>query len=166
MGRGRAAGLFVSSIKELKNFLEATKLENAFDGVPKVSKLQEFASKEWTSQTRDLVPIDANLLRTGFQPKMVENYVKGGERLGLEKFQQIILSRDAQDGLGKRLHDLASALEWIFVDSIESIEVLEGEQVVYDVTVPDYHNFVGGHQPMILHNTVTLHSVAKWADAK
>jgi V/A-type H+/Na+-transporting ATPase subunit A len=165
-GKREGRRLIVGSVKELKNFLVATKLEGAFDGVPKVSKLQEFASKKWTSQTRDLVPIDANLLRTGFQPKIVENYVKGGERLGFEKFQQLVLIRSTHDGLGSRLHDLSSALEWIFVDAIQSIEVLEGERVVYDVTVPDYHNFVGGHQPMILHNTVTLHSVAKYADAK
>ncbi|MDV3244285.1 MAG: V-type ATP synthase subunit A [Nitrososphaerales archaeon] len=166
---GRRAGrsLIVSSIKELRNFLDSTRMtEGAVKSVGKVSSLIEFASKKWSSQTRDLVPIDANLLRTGFKSKVVENYVAGGERLGITKFQELVLSRSSGDILGKRLHDLANALEWVFVDQISSIEVLEGEQVVYDVTVPDYHNFVGGYQPMILHNTVTLHSIAKYADAK
>lgn len=64
------------------------------------------------------------------------------------------------------LNQVSHVNEWVFVDRISNVEVIEGEQVVYDVTVPKHHNFVGGHQPMLLHNTVTLHSVAKWADAK
>jgi V/A-type H+-transporting ATPase subunit A len=166
--RGKREGrrLIVSSVRELRNFLSATGLDVRFDSVVKVSLLREFASKEWSSQTRDLVPIDTNLLRTGFKPKAVENYVKAGERLGISKFEQLMLVRSSADIVGRRLHNLAEALEWVFVDEIESMESVEGEQVVYDVTVPDYHNFVGGHQPMILHNTVSLHSVAKYADAK
>ena len=165
-GKRKGHRLIVTSVKELRNFLKGAGLQEWHGEVVKVARAQEFAKKEWTSQTRDLVPIDANLLRTGFKPKAVENYVSAGERLGIAKFQELVLQRSSSDLLGKRLHDLADALEWVFVDRVESIEVLEGEQTVYDVTVPDYHNFVGGHQPMILHNTVTLHSVAKYADAR
>ena len=165
-GRREGRRVIVSSIKELRNFLGATELEQRFAKVEKVSTLIGFSSKDWSSQTRDLVPIDANLLRTGFNRKAVENYTRGGERLGIEKFRELIVTRSSEDMLGERLHSLAEALEWVFVDPIESIDAIQGEQVVYDVTVPDYHNFVGGHQPMILHNTVTLHSIAKYADAR
>jgi V/A-type H+-transporting ATPase subunit A len=166
-GKREGRRLIVSSIKELRNFIHATRPEEeGFGNIEKVSALVAFASKDWSSQTRDLVPIDANLLRTGFNSKSVENYTEAGERLGIEKFREIMVTRSSNDLLGRRLHELAEALEWVFVDAIESINVVEGEQVVYDVTVPDFHNFIGGHQPMILHNTVTLHSVGKWADAK
>jgi len=166
--RGKRMGrrLIVTSIMELRNFVGSTGLAAGFDGVRKVSLLREFSSKEWSSRTRDLVPIEANLLRAGLMPKAVENYVAGGERLGIAKFRELVLARTSADVLGRRLHELAEALEWVFLDRIEKVDVIEGERVVYDVTVPDFHNFVGGHQPMLLHNTVTLHSVAKWADAK
>ncbi len=165
-GKRRGRRLIVSSIKELRNFLEATRLEEGCAEVEKVNKIVEHASKEWTSQTRDLVPIDANLLKAGFSAKQVDNYVRGGERLGIAKFQELVLKGGLSEGISKRLSELAKALDSVFVDRIEKIEVLEGEQPVYDITVPDYHNFIGGHQPMLLHNTVTLHSIAKYADAK
>ena len=166
-GQREGRRLMTSGVKELRNFLRATSLvESGFAGVEKVSRVVDFSSKDWSGQTRDLVPIDANLLRTGFAPRSVQNYTVGGERLGIEKFRELVVTRASDDLLGKRLHGLAETLEWVFVDSVQAIEEIEGDQVVYDVTVPDYHNFVGGHQPMILHNTVSLHSVAKYADAK
>jgi V/A-type H+-transporting ATPase subunit A len=166
-GKRERHRIIVNSVNELRSFLRNTSQEETgFGEVEKVAGLAAFASKEWSSQTRDLVPIDANLLRTGFGRKAVENYTRGAEGLGMEMFRQPVAAQSQEDYLGKRLHDFAEALEWVFVDQIQSIEELEGESTVYDVTVPEYHNFVGGHQPMILHNTVTLHSVAKWADAK
>jgi V/A-type H+/Na+-transporting ATPase subunit A len=166
-GKREGHRLLISSIKELRNFLRATNLiGTGFSSVSKVGSLSSFSSKDWSSQTRDLVPIDANLLRTGFDQNAVENYVRGGERLGIAKFQELMVSRSFADPLGSRLNELAEALEFVFVDRISDIETVDGEREVYDVTVPEYHNFVGGLQPMILHNTVTLHSVAKYADAK
>ncbi len=165
---GKRAGnrLIVSSIKELRNFLEVTSLDQTFGELGKVGGIREHAAKEWTSQTRDLVPIDANLLRASFKGKIIENYVRGGERLGSAKFQELVQLGGTSAGVARRLAELAEALQFVFLDRIEMIEVLEGEQTVYDITVPDFHNFVGGHQPMILHNTVSLHSIAKYADAK
>jgi V/A-type H+-transporting ATPase subunit A len=164
-GKSEGRRLIVTSTKELRNFLQATSLAERYPDVNKVSIVKEFASKDWSSQTRDLVPIDANLLSTGFGRKEVENYTTQGERLGIE-FRELMVTRSTGDFLGRRLHDLARALEWVFVDRIEKMEPLEGEETVYDVTVPDYHTFIGGNQPMILHNTVSLHSVAKYADAR
>ncbi len=165
-GKREGQRLLVSSIKELRNFLEATDLTRQFASVSKIRALVEFARKDWSSQTRDLVPIDANLFRTGFDRKAVENYTRGGERIGAAKFQELVLSRLSDDSLDRRLSDLAAALEFVLLDQITEMEFAEGEQTVYDVTVPDDHNFIGGAQPFILHNTVTLHSVAKYADAK
>ncbi|MBI3859692.1 MAG: V-type ATP synthase subunit A [Thaumarchaeota archaeon] len=165
--QGKRAGrrIIVSSIKELRNFYRETGLE-AVREVAKVRKIREHAPKEWSSQTRDVVPIDASLLRSGFAPNVVENYVRGGERLGIAKFQELVMDVSASESISRRLGSLAKAMESVFVDRIDAIDVIEGDQVVYDITVPDFHNFVGGHQPMLLHNTVTLHSVAKWSDAK
>ncbi len=50
-------------------------------------------------------------------------------------------------------------------DPVDSIEVNREVKTVYDLTVPETHNFVGGNAPMILHNTVIQHQLAKWSDA-
>ncbi|MBS3790583.1 MAG: V-type ATP synthase subunit A, partial [Candidatus Thermoplasmatota archaeon] len=50
-------------------------------------------------------------------------------------------------------------------DPVDSIEVKEESKDVFDLTVPETHNFVGGNSPMILHNTVIQHQLAKWSDA-
>jgi V/A-type H+/Na+-transporting ATPase subunit A len=54
----------------------------------------------------------------------------------------------------------------IFYDKIVKIEKIKKPTDVYDITVPTYHNFIGGFAPMFLHNTVTLHQLAKWSDAQ
>jgi V/A-type H+/Na+-transporting ATPase subunit A len=166
--RGQRNGkrLIVSSVGELRNFTKSVGLDATLTVTPKASKLRKFSEKEWSSQTRDLVPMDANLLRVGFRRKAVENHASGGESPGIAKSRHLIQELSPADALGLRLHNLAEALETVFVDRVEEIETIEGPQQVFDVTVPDYHTFVGGHQPMILHNTVTLHSIAKWADSK
>ncbi|MFH1255810.1 MAG: V-type ATP synthase subunit A [Candidatus Diapherotrites archaeon] len=61
---------------------------------------------------------------------------------------------------------LADALEYVFCDKIVEIRKLEGEADVYDLTVPETHNFIGGFSPMILHNTVTQQALAKWSDTE
>lgn len=38
--------------------------------------------------------------------------------------------------------------------------------LVYDLTVPEVHNFVGGNLPTFLHNTVTEQQLSKWCDAQ
>ncbi len=54
----------------------------------------------------------------------------------------------------------------VYLDRIVKLEVIEGDGEVYDLTVPGLHNFVGGFYPSLLHNTVMLHQIAKWADAR
>ncbi len=54
----------------------------------------------------------------------------------------------------------------VYLDPIVQIESFEETRPVYDLTVEGSHNFVGGDNPFTLHNTVTLHQFAKWADAQ
>jgi len=51
-------------------------------------------------------------------------------------------------------------------DKVVDVRVEEKETIVYDITVPGTHNFVGGLIPTVLHNTVTLHSLAQWSAAR
>ncbi len=47
----------------------------------------------------------------------------------------------------------------IFWDEIKSIELLEGKFKVYDITVPEHHNFVAND--IIVHNSYSLGSIAE-----
>ena len=48
----------------------------------------------------------------------------------------------------------------LFWDEILEVNRLKGEFTVYDLTVPHTHNFIGGHGPLILHNTTMAHALA------
>jgi V/A-type H+-transporting ATPase subunit A len=62
---------------------------------------------------------------------------------------------------------LTELLESLFCDEIvEVTEESSGPYDVFDVALPEYGaNFVGGHGPVLLHNTVTQQQLAKWADS-
>ncbi|MGI0080657.1 MAG: V-type ATP synthase subunit A, partial [Nitrososphaerales archaeon] len=165
--RGKREGhrLLISSQKQISNFLSSVFPEGtAYNTVRKVASARNYAqATNGKSQTRDLVPLDAGLLSHLFSPEMVYNYVENGERLGAYKFSQLMQLAGAQ--AMSALHSLSEALNWVAIEQIETIDLIEGEQVVYDITVPGTHNFIGGHFPMILHNTVAQQQLAKWADA-
>lgn len=115
----------------------------------------------------DVVPVTSGTLReiTGnygmLKGKGLQN---GTTHRELSKYasgsQQAVLADP-----GERLSTLSRALEHVFCDEIQEIDVIERTADVYDLTVPETHNFIGGEIPMILHNTVTQQSLAKWSDA-
>jgi V/A-type H+-transporting ATPase subunit A len=51
-------------------------------------------------------------------------------------------------------------------DPIVKIELIEGPMEVFDLTVPSTNRFLAGEKPLIVHNTVTQHSLAKFSDAQ
>ncbi len=62
--------------------------------------------------------------------------------------------------------DLDSAIgipKGVITDEIESVELIDKDTMVYDLVVPETHNFVGGVDPVIFHNTVLLQTLTKWA---
>ena len=81
------------------------------------------------------------------------------------KLTRVAASQSIRSDAGGRLNRLSLALEYVFCDEIQEMEVIEKNAEVYDLTVPETHNFIGGEIPMILHNTVTQQSLAKWSDA-
>jgi len=130
------------------------------------------AGDHWTSF--DTVPVDprrlealkdevgyGNLLDAGIEPF---NYI-GGESMGRDKF---IAAAGAGTGTvaGGGLAAFARLLEHFYCDEIVSVEIEDGPLEVYDLTVPETHNFVGGRFPMLLHNTVTQHQLSKWSDTE
>ena len=69
-----------------------------------------------------------------------------------------LLMRESTLSLYKQLSEALYSLVFlsradIYWDTVTDIRVEEGETTVYDLTVPGTGNFVGGHGPVILHNT-------------
>ena len=161
--------ILVSGKKEITKF--AKSILNNSPNLDKVSRIHKYlTSKADGRMVRDVIPISSSALKEmikGFSRKYFEsqrvwirNYTRGGENLSL-----ISLLKLAEMTKEERLVNLAQALEWVYLDPIEEIKVIKKEHVVYDITVEDTHNFVGGEIPTILHNTVTLQQLAKWSDA-
>ncbi len=168
----RYTRLYITGIPELRSLYE-----QIFSSTPElplaVEIWQYIASKAENRLTRDIVPLSPTLLheflsrhsgrlkKAGFE---LYNYTKLGERVGA---QMLLKACDTVGNvLPSQLVGLAEALCNVFFDMVENVEILEGDFTVLDLTVPLVHNFIGGYNPTILHNTVTLHQLAKWSDAK
>ena len=101
----------------------------------------------------------------------LDNYTRKGETPSIDTLQrinEIIDSCETQISkeTKEKLQGILSLLEQVYFDRIKKIEITESNVPVYDITVEKTHNFVGGVLPFTLHNTVTLHQLAKWADAE
>ncbi len=155
--------------EELENFYDKTYTDHR-----KYRAIERYLNKS----TRyfkgvDSVRISPDLVRKKFENSgltrklfkdngiKIANYTTQRERMSvpvLRKFSNIIadehLIRIAENHLGHFLPD-----------PVTSIELKDEVKTVYDLTVPETHNFVGGNAPMILHNTVIQHQLAKWSDA-
>jgi V/A-type H+-transporting ATPase subunit A len=158
---------------------EFATLADAIDdgsGHPKLEAISQYARATTGNTNVDTVPVGADTMRelaelasyTEFTDEGVEPYnvTDLGQSPSRETFAAI--DRVVADGgttAADRVAGVSEALEDVFFDPIVDIEVVEGDQTVYDVTVPGTHNFIGGDVPSLLHNTVTQHQLAKWADA-
>lgn len=126
----------------------------------------------WTS--KDPVPVSGEYLREFYEnagTPYTELKNRGVEIHNFIGKNQEIPSKESFTTIAKTLNDenlikfATNHMEHIYCDKITSIEEINQNCDVYDITVPQTHNFVGGHAPMILHNTVTQQSIAKWSDA-
>ncbi|MFX0069191.1 MAG: V-type ATP synthase subunit A [Promethearchaeota archaeon] len=100
----------------------------------------------------------------------LRNYTKQGETPSLGTVRLITEILDTHETridpeILKKLQDITKASEHIYFDRIAKIEIEEEDIPVFDITVDETHNFVGGILPFTLHNTVMLHQLAAWADS-
>ncbi len=82
-----------------------------------------------------------------------------------QNFAVQVFAKMASESKQEKLTKLAGALEYIFLDEITEVNQIDEKTDVYDLVVPETHNFIGGDAPMLLHNTVIQHQLAKWSDA-
>jgi len=170
--KGRYSRLIISGVRELRTLFELILSE--VPHLPLSKSVWSYVSSVGENRmTRDVVPLSPNFLiealsafsgrlkKTGFE---LYNYTKLGERLGTQMFLKAINTLGEE--LPSRMLIMAEALKNVFFDEVVDVKFIDGEFTVYDLTVPFVHNFVGGHIPSILHNTVTLHQLSKWSDAQ
>jgi V/A-type H+-transporting ATPase subunit A len=56
-------------------------------------------------------------------------------------------------------------LQDVYFDEVVEVKDMSYGGRVYDLTIPEHQNFIGGEGPLFLHNTVMLQQISKWADA-
>jgi V/A-type H+-transporting ATPase subunit A len=122
----------------------------------------------------DVVPLDKDLvasIRRALGPQAARwsqalKNADAGERVGratIRAWRQAI-HQDGNVGIG--LDSLDTMLDHVLLDRVVEVRTWAETTDVYDLTVEDTHNFVGGELPMILHNTVTEQQLSKWCDAQ
>ncbi|MFW6071959.1 MAG: V-type ATP synthase subunit A [Thermoplasmatota archaeon] len=155
--------------EELINFYEKTAVDHRKYRV--IHKYLNNGKKHFRGV--DSVKISPDLVRSKFEESglsrkkskdngiKIANYTTQEERMSVPIFRKF--SSMVEDENLKKI--AGNHLGHFLPDTVESIEMKEEQKDVYDLTVPDTHNFVGGNSPMILHNTVIQHQLAKWSDA-
>jgi len=161
--------IIISGREEIKNFYEHCNIGN----YTKFTKIKNYLNENKRGYTSiDVVPISAEVLQEIYKESdisykklkkrgvEIQNYLNG------EMMSKSIFNIFCEYINDKNLKSFAfNHLNSIFCDKIIKIEKIETEKDVYDLEVPYSHNFVGGTSPMIFHNTVIQHQLAKWSDA-
>jgi len=89
-----------------------------------------------------------------------------GERMGRGTLRALSGAISTKTEVGNWLSRLDTMLDHVLLDRVLDVRTWDETTDVFDLTVEETHNFVGGELPMILHNTVSEHQLAKWCDAK
>ena len=171
-GRERKWRIFVRGLENLRLFLASVKVEGLEHR--KLDSIRGYLAEKKTSYTAvDVVPLAPEFVEEVYRQSSVSyttlyeagveihNYL-AGERMSTPTFRKFAR---AVAGTNENVDRLAALTDEVYCDEIVEIEELAGPHSVYDLTVPQYHNFVGGFGASILHNTVVQHQLAKWSDA-
>ena len=163
--------IFINGYEEIKKFYLETSGEEKFY---KYRSMKEYLNEEKKRHQRcDTIQLSvkfwekiynrhkrpyAKLKKEGIE---IFNYLNG-EKITLNNFKKV--SKILQD---EQLISISTnCLSHFYPDRIIKKEIINKDIDVYDLQVEKYHNFVGGKVPSILHNTVVLHQIAKWADSQ
>ncbi len=123
-------------------------------------------SKEEFKELHGLLPFAFNSVSQtiGVQSSTISNYMQRGLPKDKKKLQgiksflvnELLVKRDA---LARAIIDIDNVLYFAW-DTIKEISIVNYQDYVYDVVVPEGNLFVGGMMPTILHNTALAHQLA------
>ena len=162
--------VFISGRDEIEKFYDHCNIGN-YEKLEKIKTYLENEKRGYSSI--DVVPISPTkieeLYNQGNRPYQelknsgieIHNYLQG------ELMRPKTLASFAQHlGNDYMRHLAVNHLSHLYCDKIIDIQEVNSDEPVYDLEVPEGHNFVGGVAPMFFHNTVIQHQLAKWADAE
>ncbi len=140
----------------------------------KYKKIEKYVkNSENHFKGNDSIKISSDIIRENFEEsgKSKANLKEEGIKLSninqKERMSVSLLQKFSEIGDDQHLEKMAqNHLNHFKPDRIKSIETIEESKPVYDLTVPEIQNFIGGNAPMILHNTVMLHQIARWSDTQ
>ncbi len=89
-----------------------------------------------------------------------------GQRMSRRTLHGLRQAVNGRTEIAQWLGALDSMLDYVLLDRVIDVRTWDEQVDVYDLTVDDTHNFVGGDLPMILHNTVSEQQLSKWCDAQ
>ncbi len=164
----------ISGKYDLEKFINLTNLISC----KKTSKLKNYVSnKKKGYESIDKIKLDptllkkiikeSNLSKRDFQNAgvSISNYTTNNEYITppiLKKLSNVIKKHP----LGIKISNLCNMLDWIYLDEIKENKNVQIDKDVYDLSIPNIENFAGGLGPIICHNTVIQHELAKWSDAQ
>jgi V/A-type H+-transporting ATPase subunit A len=172
--------IYIEGKEEFQKLLSILPKEFEYSHIEKIRDYIERTKRSYNS--KDIVPIDPSLLkqlinklgirRRDFEENgiFISNYIDLDERLSSSTFLRIAdlmrkfcIKSDDEDV--KRLLKISEMLQDVYLDEVVEVKDMSYGGRVYDLTIPEYQNFVGGEGPLFLHNTVMLQQISKWADA-
>jgi len=162
--------VFISGREEIERFYDYCNIGN-YEKLEKISAYLKGEKRGYSSI--DVVPLSSTQIEELYNQKNrpyqelknsgveIHNYLQG-ELMGRKTF----VSFAQQLGNEYMQHLAVNHLSHVYCDKIISIQEVITDESVYDLEVPQGHNFIGGVAPMFFHNTVVQHQLAKWADAE
>ncbi len=172
---GERSRIYVTGIQELKRFYELI-LKSA-PKIDKVVKLENYIKgKREIRLAREAIPISSRILREIYRILSKRELEKRGIYIGnqlylgeniskrsLEKILAITIRHKGNLQLLNFIEQVLNAMESVALDKVVNVETRNYPTIVYDLTVEETHNFIGGEVPIIFHNTVTLQQLTKWS---
>jgi V/A-type H+/Na+-transporting ATPase subunit A len=163
--------VFIRGKQEISKFYSC-----CFDQTVKFEKIKNYISDMKRGYSAvDIIPASSSFIQNMYNDMdhphskleklgiNTSNYFgkSNSEHMSVLTFKKFASLSDTSD-----MCELVDNLNEVYYDKIIDIKKVDKKVDVYDITVPKYHNFVAGFGPMFLHNTITLHQLAKWSDSK
>ena len=172
IGKTRKDGttrLYVSNSTQLERLRKQVKIEGH-----KHDKLKA-AIKRATYSSVDAIPLPTvvssilsqrdviqTLKKNGIS---VQDYIHHRARISFNTLESVLNALQKLNIERTKIKTIQRLFESTYFDRIEDLNYSSNPKDVFDLEVPNGHNLVGGHGPLLLHNTVVQHQLAKWSDA-
>jgi len=174
IGKRKADGTFrlwINSSQQLQNLLNMVKIRGEKREL--LAQAIKRVKGRWSSI--DAFPIPS-FFRQFLKGPGILSYLKdkgihaescayNQKKIGTHTLLRIVNTLRHNFSIPPEVEKLSNLIQEVFFDEVTKIERVFQKTEVYDLEVPRMANFVGGHGPILLHNTVVQHQLSKWVDA-